>query len=317
MKVLVTGGAGYIGSHLTRELNNLGANCFVIDNFSRGLEERVTSNVNFEKIDLCDYRSIQSYFRGKHFDAVFHLAGFMQARESSRIPDEYWANNLLATQNLLNSMTNIESTKFIFSSSCSVYGNNKSAIETSPLSPLSIYAKTKVSAEKEITKVFSNATTNLTIFRFFNVIGCLDVDYFCDTQIETLLPSAARLIIQGQKPVIYGDNFQTSDGYAIRDFIDVRDLVRAMLFPLSSNLSGIHNVSSGKPTSIKELVQTLFEISNSPIKEVEIRDRNPEDPSVVQAMSSKAILNLGWSPRHELQDSVKNFWLIFRKYYKY
>jgi UDP-glucose 4-epimerase len=240
----------------------------------------------------------------------------MQARESSRIPKSYWENNFLATQNLLNSIANIESTKFIFSSSCSVYGNNASANEASSLNPLSVYAKTKIEAENEIKRVYQEATSNFTIFRFFNVIGCLETPFFCDVQNETLLPSASRLILQGQKPIVYGNNYATSDGFALRDFIDVRDLVRAMILPLNFELSGVHNLSSGQSTSIGTVVQILLEVSNSRIREVEIRERNPEDPPVVQALASEKVLNLGWFPHHKLRDSVENFWSVFSKYYK-
>jgi UDP-glucose 4-epimerase len=311
VKVLVTGGAGYIGSHLSRELHHLGANCYVIDNFSRGREERITTEVNFEKIDLCDQSSIQSYFRGRNFDAVFHLAGYMQARESSRIPNAYWANNLLATQNLLACIRDFESTKFIFSSSCSVYGSNESAIESSPLNPLSVYAKTKVEAEKEVKQAFKDAQHNFTIFRFFNVIGCIDSPFYCDMQNETLLPSAARLLLRGERPIIYGNDFNTSDGFAVRDFIDVRDLVRALVLPLNFDLSGTYNLASGQSTSIRSLLQILLEVSNSSIKEVEIRDRNPEDPSVIKSMTSQRIADLGWSQEHALKDSIENFWTVF------
>jgi UDP-glucose 4-epimerase len=316
MKVLVTGGAGYIGSHLIEELLKMGAECFVLDNLSRGLVQRVSKNAAFKRIDLCDFNATSLYLGANQFDAVFHLAGYMQARESSRIPNQYWANNLNATKLLLDSLPNLESTKFVFSSSCSVYGNNDSALEYSQLNPLSIYARTKVEAENEIQRAFSGLEKNLTVFRFFNVIGCLEKPFFCDIQQETLLPSMARLLLQGKKPIIYGNDYQTADGFAIRDFIDVRDLVKALVLPLTTNLSGIHNLSSSQSSSIREVVQLTLEMSNLSGFDVDIKPRNIEDPSIICSAASKEVLDLGWKPEYRLKDSIRNFWLVFSEFHE-
>ena len=315
MKVLITGGAGYIGSHLVNELLSLGADCVVLDNLSRGLEKRLNSKVEFAKIDLCDVAKLNKFMRGNAFDTIFHLAGYMQARESSRIPNEYWENNLVATQNLLHSLRDPNYTKFIFSSSCSVYGNNSLAIESSELNPLSVYALTKVEAEVEILRKYKSAKENVTLFRFFNVVGCSPLPYFCDIQQETLLPSAARLLLQGHSPVIYGNDFQTSDGFAVRDFIDVRDLVRALILPLNSELFGVHNLSSGHSRSIYSVVQQLIDSSKLHGVRIKIANRNSEDPSFIQSKVSTKLLGLNWEPKHQLKDSIDNFWSVFSTYF--
>ena len=280
-----------------------------------GAKSYLSQAVEFANIDLCDVAKLNKFMRGNAFDTIFHLAGYMQARESSRIPNEYWKNNLVATQNLLHSLQEPNSTKFIFSSSCSVYGNNSLAIESSELNPLSVYARTKVEAEVEILRKYKGAKENATLFRFFNVIGCSPLPYFCDIQQETLLPSVARLLLQGHSPVIYGNDFQTSDGFAVRDFMDVRDLVRAMILPLNSELFGIHNLSSGNSRSIYSVVKQLIDTSKLDGVRIKIANKNSEDPSFIQSKISTKLLDLNWEPKHQLNDSIDNFWSVFSTYF--
>ena len=315
MKVLVTGGAGYIGSHLVQHLTKLGVDCFVIDNLSRGLIARLPSTINFEQIDLCESDKLSKYFKGNSFEAIFHLAGYMQARESMREPGLYYQNNVHATRNLLNSLTAHKQTKIIFSSSCSVYGNHNLASENSPLNPLSHYAKTKSQSEIEISKAFEAYPKNLSIFRFFNVVGCSEIPLFCDIQSETVLPTSARRILQGKKPQILGGGFSTEDGFAVRDFIDVRDLVEALCLPLSKNLFGIHNLSANQALSIKRVIDLLLEISDSKVLGFEIGQPNAADPSIIRSVTSTRINQLGWNPKFYIRESIESFWTIFKDYW--
>ena len=315
MKVLVTGGAGYIGSHLVQHLTNLGIECFVIDNLSRGRIERLSSKINFEQINLCESDKLSKYIKSHSFEAVFHLAGYMQARESMRKPDLYYQNNVQATRNLINSIASPEKTKVIFSSSCSVYGNNNLASEDSSLNPLSNYAKTKSLSEIELSTAFKSFPKNLSIFRFFNVVGCSEIPLFCDIQSETILPASARRILQGDKPVILGGEFSTEDGFAVRDFIDVRDLVKALGIPLSQNLSGVHNLSADQALSIKEVINLLLEISDSKELGFEIGKPNTADPSIIRSVTSTRINQLDWRPNFSIRESIENFWTIFKNYW--
>ena len=315
MKVLVTGGAGYIGSHLVQHLTNLGVDCFVIDNLSRGHIERLSSKINFEQINLCESQKLSKFIKGHNFETVFHLAGYMQARESMREPELYYQNNVQATRNFINSIASPEKTKVIFSSSCSVYGNNNLAKEDSPLTPLSNYAKTKFQSEIELNRAFEAYPNNLSIFRFFNVVGCLESPLFCDIQSETILPASARRILQGEKPIIHGGRFNTVDGFAVRDFIDVRDLVEALCLPLSQDLSGGHNLSADQALSIKEVINLLLEISNSKELGFEIGEPNAADPSIIRSATSTKINQLDWKPNFSIRESIKSFWTIFRDYW--
>lgn len=315
MKVLVTGGAGYIGSHLAQHLTKMGVDCFVIDNLSRGRTERLSSKVNFEQIDLLESNKLKKFIKAHSFEAVFHLAGLMQARESMREPDLYHLNNVQGTRNLINSISAPEKTKVIFSSSCSVYGNNNLASEESPLNPLSNYAKTKSKSEMELSKAFKAYPKNLTIFRFFNVVGCSEIDSFCDIQSETLLPATARRILQGEKPIIYGGGFKTEDGFAVRDFIDVRDLIKALYLPLYQNLSGIHNLSADQALSIKRVVDLLLVISNNKELDFEIGRHISADPSIIRSITSTNITKLDWKPEFSISESIESFWKIFKRYW--
>ncbi len=315
MNVLVTGGAGYIGSHLVQHLTDLGVDCFVIDNLSRGRIERLSSKINFEQIDLCQSDKLNKYIKSHSFEAIFHLAGYMQARESMREPDLYYQNNVQATRNIINSIASPEKTKVIFSSSCSVYGNNNLAKEDSPLTPLSNYAKTKSQSEIELSRAFEDFPKNLSIFRFFNVVGCLEKPLFCDIQSETVLPASARRILQGEKPLILGGRFSTEDGFAVRDFIDVRDLVKALCLPLSQHLFGVHNLSADQALSIKEVINLLLEISDSKELGFEIGEPNAADPSIIRSLTSTKINQLDWKPNFSMKESIESFWKIFEDYW--
>lgn len=315
MNVLVTGGAGYIGSHLVQHLTDLGVDCFVIDNLSRGRIERLSSKINFEQIDLCQSNKLSKYIKSHSFEAIFHLAGYMQARESMREPNLYYQNNVQATRSLMASISSPEKTKVIFSSSCSVYGNNNLAKEDSPLTPLSNYAKTKSQSEIELSRAFEDFPKNLSIFRFFNVVGCLEKPLFCDIQSETILPASARRILQGEKPHILGGRFSTKDGFAVRDFIDVRDLVKALCLPLSQHLFGAHNLSADQALSIKEIINLLLEISDSKELGFEIGEPNAADPSIIRSLTSTKINQLDWKPNFSIKESIESFWKIFKKYW--
>jgi UDP-glucose 4-epimerase len=315
VKILITGGAGYIGHHLAWALNDLGANCYVIDNLSRGLSERLPKNVKFDYVDLTNSDILKSYMKTQNFDVVYHLAGLMQARESNLNPIAYELNNVQATVNLLETINSKEKCKFVFSSSCSVYGNNNQATIDAPTNPLSKYAETKIKSELKILEAYKNNANNLNIFRFFNVFGCEKRAFSCDIQKETLLPASARRVINGIGPLVYGNDYDTPDGFAIRDFIDVRDLIKGLILPLNHELQGMHNLSTGSPTSIGSLLSLFLKIANRSDLSLIIQPKNKSDPSMVSAKPSNSLIELGWQPSIPLQSSIESFWTIFSQHY--
>lgn len=315
MKILITGGAGYIGSHLVESLLLAGQECHLIDNLSRGLESRISKKDFFTNLDLCDYSAVKNYFAIHKFDIIFHLAGLMQARESNLFPQIYLKNNVIATRNLMKAIGDTKNIKMVFSSSCSVYGNNPLANENSEMNPLSTYAQTKQISERDLRLGFRNNPENLLIFRFFNVIGSLDKKDFCDIQKETLLPATARRILSDESPTIFGADYDTLDGYAIRDFIDVRDLTRALKLSFKRSLYGVHNLSAEVPVSIRRVIELLLASAQKPNLPIKIEARNQADPPIIRAKNSTELRAHGWKPRVSLEKSIQDFWRIFKEFH--
>lgn len=315
MKILITGGAGYIGSHLAESLLLAGKECHLIDNLSRGRKSRISKRAFFTNLDLCDVSAVNDYFATHEFDIIFHLAGFMQARESNLFPQNYFDNNVIATRNLLTAIRDTKNVKMVFSSSCSIYGHNPHANENSEPNPLSIYAKTKLLSERELRFGFRKNPENLVIFRFFNVIGSLDKKGFCDIQQETLLPATARRILSDESPIIFGNDFNTPDGFAIRDFIDVQDLTNALKLSFKRSLYGLHNLSAEMPVSVRRVIELLLASAQKPNLPIRIGPRNYADPPIIRAKNSTELKTHGWNPQIPLEKSIQDFWKIFREFH--
>lgn len=314
-KWLFLGGAGYVGSHVLREFLATGASCVVLDNLVTGKIERLPPEVEFLQADATNAESIAAACKNFEITGVVHLAAFMQARESVADSIKYWKNNLgvsLALSTILNE-SNIE--HIIFSSSCSVYGNAQNATEASVFNPISPYAMTKVASEQVLSQSAAANGVQLTILRYFNVIGCGEFEKSFDHGNETILPSAARKIIAGEPPLIFGGNFLTEDGSALRDYLDVRDLAKAHLVVAGRSSSPnpmALNVSSGRTVSVREIVGTLLDISGSNLIPVVIPPKLG-DPSEIWARESPGLKSLGWNPRYSLYESVQSFWKAFKK----
>jgi UDP-glucose 4-epimerase len=185
----------------------------------------------------------------------------------------------------------------------------------SPIRPLSKYAETKIQAEYKILEAYRNYPTNLNIFRFFNVIGCEERTFACDIQHETLLPASARRIMSGTGPLVYGNDFDTFDGFAVRDFVDVRDIVKALILPLNNVMKGTHNLSTGIPYSIGVVLYSLLKIAKRPELHLVIEPKNDLDPSFISAQPSDSLLENGWHPNFTVQESISSFWRTFSAYH--
>jgi len=314
-KWLFLGGAGYVGSHVLREFLAAGASCVVLDSLITGKIERLPPQAEFLQGDATNAEIIAAACKKFEITGVVHLAAFMQARESVADPIKYWKNNLgisLALATILNG-SKIE--QIIFSSSCSVYGNAQNVTEESVFNPISPYAMTKVASEQVLSQSAAANKVQLTILRYFNVIGCGDFEKSFDHGTETILPAAARKIIAGEPPIIFGGNLLTQDGSALRDYLDVRDLARAHLVVAGRTTSPnpiALNVSSGHAFSVKEIVDTLLEISGSSLIPVIVPPK-AGDPSEIWAHESPGLKSLGWNPRYSLYESVQSFWNAFQK----
>lgn len=312
-KWLFIGGAGYVGSHILREFQLAGAECFVLDNLSTGIEGRVPPGVPLIRGDAANATIIVSSCQDFEITGIVHLAAYMQARESVRNPIKFWENNLGAALGLTKSLKMTKVRHVIFSSSCSVYGNVKAATTDSPLMPMSPYAFTKVASEQVLTQACNENNVRLTILRYFNVIGCDVFSSSFDHSIETLLPSNARNILAGESPIIFGGNLPTPDGTAIRDYLDVRDLAAAHRVVASSKnrqQRQVFNVSSGIPFSVRTILDKLLITSGSTLKP-EIVPAKEGDPAEVWATPSSELLELGWNPEYSTDASIRDFWSAF------
>ena len=314
-KWLFLGGAGYVGSHVLREFVAAGASCVVLDSLVTGKIERLPPQVEFLQGDATNAEYIAAACKNLEITGVVHLAAFMQARESVTDPIKYWKNNLGISLALAKILSKSKIEQIIFSSSCSVYGNAQNTTETSDFNPISPYAMTKVASEQVLSQSAAKNGVQLTILRYFNVIGCGDFEKSFDHGTETILPSVARKIVAGEPPVIFGGNFSTPDGSAIRDYLDVRDLAKAHLAVASRTItldSVALNVSSGRPISVKEIVSTLLEVSGSALVPMIVPPK-VGDPSEIWACESPGLKSLGWNPRYSLYESVQSFWNAFQK----
>lgn len=189
----------------------------------------------------------------------------------------------------------------------------RGATADSPLRPISPYASTKVASEQVLTQACSENNIRLTILRYFNVIGCGDFDSSFDHSAETLLPASARIILAGNSPIIFGDDFLTPDGTAMRDYLDVRDLAAAHRVIASSNnlqKRQVFNVSRGIPISVKSILDLLLNVSGYALK-AEILPAKQGDPAEVWANPSPELSELGWSPKYSMETSIRDFWRAF------
>lgn len=295
---LVTGGAGFIGSHLTKRLLDLGTKVTVVDNFSEGKRKNLPLNRNLKIYKASILGDMTKYVKGK--DVIFHLAAIPRLQRSVVEPWESHRVNVDGTLNLLLAAKKHGVKKFIFSSSSSIYGNNKIPFkENMVVNPLVPYSLQKVVGE-EYCKMFSKLWGIKTIcLRYFSVYG---TNMDPNSPYSLVIPKFIKLMSQNKSPVIYGD------GSHCRDFTFVNDVVEANILAAKSNLSGeIINIGTGKKTSIKHLVEILNRMMDKNIKP----HFGPEvpEPRVTLASNIKAYKMLGWKPKISLEEGLKTMLL--------
>ncbi len=316
MKILVVGGAGYIGSHIVRMLLDEKFDTMVFDNLSTGHNEFVPREVTFIKGDLRRESDIQKVLKEYTIDAVMHFAASSIVPESMSNPLKYYENNVLACANLLKAMLENKVTKFIFSSTAAVYGEPKNIPikeedETCPTNP---YGRSKLMIEN-ILRDISNAHDFAYIsLRYFNAAGAHPSGEIGERHNpEThLIPNILK-VANGEKRelTIYGNDYPTPDGTCIRDFVHVQDLCRAHLLALNAVKgqlkSGIFNLGNGNGFSVNEVIGKTEKIIGREIK-VQAGKRRTGDPAVLVASSDKAQKILGWKPKLGLDEIIQTAW---------
>lgn len=326
-KILITGGAGFIGCHVILELLKSDFDIYVVDNFSRSSIENLNAikkltnrDVKYSKIDIRDYKRLKDVFLKFSPDVVLHLAGFKSVEESTLDPLLYYDNNINTSINLLKVMEEVDCYNLVFSSSATIYGNPKYLPydEIHPKSPHNPYGETKFIIENMLiswSKI--NKKRKIVSLRYFNPAGAHKSGLFGEdlfTKTSNLMPSICKVIIGLQDKLnIYGNDYSTNDGTAERDFIHILDLSNAHVRALkycgkkgSSNFEAF-NIGCGKPFSVLKLVRLFEEVSKKKI-EINFTKRRKGDLPIFWSNSDFAKKTLNWKPIHSHVDMCKDTW---------
>ncbi len=330
MKVLITGGAGYIGGTVAELLLEKGHKPVIFDNLSHGRRELLPAGVEFIQGELADRAALEAIFTasadGQSFDAVLHFAALIEAGESMLHPEQFFRNNTASTLSLLEAMLSSGPRRIVFSSTAAVYGEPESVPirEDARLLPTNAYGESKLLVEHILNWFNRIHGFRCATLRYFNVAGAPEGPsgivrgeaHTPETHLIPLILDVAAGRRAGIK--IFGNDYQTPDGTCIRDYIHVSDLADAHLLALSAlNKQDrlIYNLGNGKGFSVQEVVESVRRVTGHPIP-VELCPRRPGDPAVLVASSQKAILELGWQPRYtQLDDIVRTAWAWHRKLY--
>ncbi|MHC4692474.1 MAG: UDP-glucose 4-epimerase GalE [Planctomycetota bacterium] len=315
MKILVCGGAGYIGSNMTAMLAAEGLEAIVFDNLSTGHSSAVGST-EFVKGDLADYDLLVTTLDKYKIDAVMHFAALIEAGESVRFPLKFYHNNVSNTVNLLSAMESCGVNKFVFSSTAAVYGipEKLPITEDSPKQPINPYGQTKLAAEKMCHHQSRAGKLRYATLRYFNACGAgangtLGEDHRPESHLIPLIIKAA--MGKNSQVHIFGTDYPTPDGTCIRDYIHIEDLCRAHLLALEKlkdNTELVYNLGNGQGYSVKEVIETVKKVSGQDFKITE-SERRPGDPPVLTSDATKAGTELGWKTEFpELEKIITTAW---------
>ena len=318
--ILITGGAGYIGSHtIINFLNNGIKDLLIFDNLSTGhidiVKElqKLSASVKFVQGDLKNKNEIEEVFANNKIDAVIHFAAYSIVNESVRAPGKYYSNNVAGTLNLLNTMIDNKCKKIVFSSTCATYGEPEYTPidEEHPQAPINPYGASKLMSER-IIKDFDLAYGLKSIMlRYFNVAGAdseTRIGEWHDNETH-VIPTILKSALSEDESLfkIYGGDYETIDGTCIRDYVNVEDLAEAhylaYIYLDRENRSDVFNVGTEHGNSVKKVFETCEKVVGKEIS-VEIVSRRPGDPAKLYANADKIKNKLGWTPKHTLQESI-------------
>ncbi len=316
MKILVTGGAGYVGSHCARALCDAGHEVVVYDNLRAGHRAAVDSRATLVEADLADLPMLEKTVRGAGFEAVMHFAASLDVGESVKRPLAYYENNVVNTVRLLRVMEQNEVKRFVFSSTCATYGVPEAVpiTETMSQSPINPYGHTKLTMEWALRDSAEGWGLGACALRYFNAAGAsADATLGEDHNPELHLIPIVLQVALGQREQVhlYGVDYPTHDGTCVRDYVHVEDLASAHLLAVESQPTGCFrcfNVGTGVGTTVKELVEAAREVTGHAIP-AKPAPRRPGDPPELYADPTKITSELGWKPRYTgIKETVRTAW---------
>ncbi|MEU4423968.1 UDP-glucose 4-epimerase GalE [Actinoplanes sp. NPDC024001] len=322
MKLLVTGGAGYVGSVTSRLLLDAGHEVVVLDSLRTGFREAVAPDATFVQADIADAAQVLTPEAG--FDAVLHFAGLIAAGESMAKPELYWHENVVKSLALLDAIRAAKVPRVIFSSTAAVYGNpvELPITESAVKAPTSTYGSTKLTFDLALTsETFAHGLAAVSL-RYFNVAGAYingehEIGERHDPETHLIPITLQAAAGKRDKLQLFGDDYPTDDGTCVRDYIHVEDLARAHLLALDAAVAGehkIYNLGNGNGFSNRQVVEAAREVTGAAIP-VEIAPRRDGDPATLVASSARAREELGWVPqKNTLQAMIGDAWTFYRKH---
>lgn len=317
MKVLVAGGAGYIGSHCVRQLIAAGHEPVILDNFAYGHRSAVPAGIKLHEASLADSAALDRIFSTEKIDLVMHFAAYCYVGESVTAPLKYYINNVSATFTLLDAMLRHGVKKFVFSSTCATFGVPASLplVEGMPQAPINPYGQTKLDVENALKSLAYANGLSFAAFRYFNAAGAAeDGSIGEDHDPETHLIPLAIWAAQGSRPAlqVFGTDYPTPDGTCLRDYVHVDDLSRAHIAAFEKlatpGTALFYNLGTGTPTSVLEVIKAVEKVTGLKVP-VNYGARREGDPPALFANSSKAQTELGWKPKFmSIEPIVETAW---------
>lgn len=315
-EILVTGGAGYIGSHVVKMLAERGYRPVIIDSLENGFAEFVQGH-DLIKGDIGDYNLLVDLFRKRKIECVMNFASYIAVGESMQLPLKYYTNNVAKTFELFRAMIDCEVKRFIFSSTAAVYGYPEQVpiVEDALLAPINPYGRTKLIIEQVLRDLDASSGMKFIALRYFNAAGADPSGEIGESHTpEThLVPLVLRSLLEDDYTItVFGTDYRTHDGTCIRDYIHVNDLADAHILALEALLlkgeSAVYNLGNGRGFTVREVIEAVKRVTgkNPKVKE---GPRRPGDPDVLVASSEKAMKALGWKPQFaELETIVETAW---------
>ena len=311
MRVLVTGGAGYIGSVICSRLQSHGHEVWVYDDLSRGHRAAVPNGAPLVQGDIRDGRRLGAAIAEHGCDAVIHMAALTEVAESVAEPELYADVNVAGTETVIRACRSAGVPRLVFSSSAAVYGEpaGMPIVEEAPLAPTNPYGESKLAGEHALAAAAEDGGLAFAALRYFNACGA-DSERGEDHEPEShLIPLALRAVREGQHLKVYGGDYPTPDGTCVRDYVHVVDLAAAHVAALEGlpAVAGVYNLGTGRGDSVLRVLEAARRATGLPLQQ-RVAPRRPGDPASLVASNELAATRLGWKPQHTLDDAVADAW---------